>query len=125
MLERTVFGPPAVAAARQKCDCGVTPACCVNASNGVAYFHSGSHWLPTTPLGFHATIEWMQRSRFCLCPPGDVPYNKRYFTALLAGCVPVVFSFRSQARADCIEWVSGGFGGFGGFGGLLAASECF
>lgn len=43
-----------------------------------------------------ATVEWMQRSRFCLCPPGDVPYNKRYFTALLAGCVPVVFSFKSQ-----------------------------
>ena len=38
----------------------------------------------------------MQRSRFCVCPPGDVPYNKRYFTALLAGCVPVLFSFRGQ-----------------------------
>lgn len=81
---------------QQPCDCHAQPSCCVNRTNGVAYFYSGSHWHPTTPLGFRATIEWMQRSRFCLCPPGDVPYNKRYFTALLAGCVPVLFSFQSQ-----------------------------
>ena len=42
----------------------------------------------------------MQRSRLCLCPPGDVPYNKRYFTALLAGCVPVLFSFPSQLKGE-------------------------
>jgi hypothetical protein len=52
----------------------------------VAYFYSKSHFLPVTPLSFSETISWMQRSRFCLCPPGDVPYNKRYFTALLSGC---------------------------------------
>ena len=49
-------------------------------------------------LGFGATIEWMQRSLFCVCPPGDVPYNKRYFTALLAGCVPVLLSWCGSLR---------------------------
>ena len=57
-----------------------------------------------TPLGFSATIEWMQRSRFCLCPPGDVPYNKRLFTALLSGCVPVLFSFQSQVPHERNWW---------------------
>ena len=100
VLHRNVFG----AGNGKACDCGLQPSCCVNATSGVAYFHSGSHWLPTTPLGFRSTVEWMQRSRFCLCPPGDVPYNKRYFTALLAGCVPVVFSFRSQLGPAERNW---------------------
>ena len=86
------------------CDCSRVPRCCVNASSGVAFFHTRSHWHPVTPLGFGATIEWMQRSRFCVCPPGDVPYNKRYFTALLAGCVPVLFSFRSQVPNERNWW---------------------
>ena len=105
VIHRAVFGPgQAGQDAAKRCDCARAPECCVNASSGVAYFHSGSHWLPITPLGFKATIEWMQRSRFCLCPPGDVPYNKRYFTALLAGCVPVVFSFRSQIGPSERNW---------------------
>lgn len=87
-----------------QCDCARDVECCVNRSSRVAFFHSRSHWHPVTPLGFGATIEWMQRSRFCVCPPGDVPYNKRYFTALLAGCVPVLFSFRSQIRAERNWW---------------------
>ena len=68
---------------RPKCDCSVKPSCCVNATARIAYFFSGSHWHPTPPLGFRATIEWMQRARFCLCPPGDVPYNKVGATAIL------------------------------------------
>ena len=76
----------------------------MNRSSGVAFFHTRSHWHPVTPLGFGATVEWMQRSRFCVCPPGDVPYNKRYFTALLAGCVPVLFSFRSQVHGERNWW---------------------
>ena len=96
-----VFGRGAKGA---RCDCAREPTCCVNATTRTAYFHSGSHWRPTTPLGFKETIEWMQRSRLCLCPPGDVPYNKRYFTALLAGCVPVLFSFPSQVRGERNWW---------------------
>ena len=86
------------------CDCRTRHECCVNRSSGVAFFHTRSHWHPVTPLGFGATVEWMQRSRFCVCPPGDVPYNKRYFTALLAGCVPVLFSFRSQVPSERNWW---------------------
>ena len=69
----------------------------------VAYFYTQSHWHPVTPLGFAATVEWMQRSPFCLCPPGDVPYNKRYFTALLAGCIPVLFA-PEQDRLWPLHW---------------------
>lgn len=86
------------------CDCGLRPSCCVNASTRVAFFHTKSHWRPVTPLGFAATVDWMQRSRFCICPPGDVPYNKRLFTALLSGCVPVLFSFRSQVKGERNWW---------------------
>ena len=113
-LSKVVFGsPPAVSRAPPSgggssrvdtCDCGVRPRCCVNASAGVAFFHTRSHWHPVTPLGFAATIDWMQRSRFCICPPGDVPYNKRLFTALLSGCVPVLFSFRSQVAPERNWW---------------------
>ena len=86
------------------CDCALEPKCCVNATSQIAYFYSHSHWHPITPLGFAATVTWMQRARFCVCPPGDVPYNKRYFTALLAGCVPVLFSFRSQIAGERNWW---------------------
>ena len=75
-MHRVVFGQASRTAATA-CDCRAKPSCCVNASSRVAFFHSRSHWHPVTPLGFGATIEWMQRSRFCICPPGDVPYNKR------------------------------------------------
>ena len=107
-LSRVVFGPPSpppppgIKAA--EIDCRSKPMSCVNTSNGVAFFYSGSHWHPVTPLGFGATIEWMRKSKFCICPPGDVPYNKRYFTALLVGCVPVVFSFRSQIPDERNWW---------------------
>eukprot|EP00966_Prymnesium_polylepis_P086750 2008016-Prymnesium_polylepis.1 len=40
----------------------------------------------------------MRRSRFCLCPGGDTPYTKRFFLALLTGCVPVVFKFDAYVQ---------------------------
>ena len=40
-----------------------------------------------------------QRSTFCVCPGGDVTYNQRYFLALLAGCVPVIFGFTPTETA--------------------------
>mmetsp|Transcript_47277 Transcript_47277/g.106577 ORF Transcript_47277/g.106577 Transcript_47277/m.106577 type:complete len:217 (-) Transcript_47277:54-704(-) len=94
---------PDICACGNKCDCSSKPNCCVNRRLGVAYFYSKSHWLPVTPLSFSETIVWMQRARFCLCPPGDVPYNKRYFTALLSGCVPVLFTF-SNTRGELNWW---------------------
>ena len=100
----TATAAAATPSARTPCDCAIRPRCCVNSTSGVAFFHTRSHWHPVTPLGFRATIEWMQKSRFCVCPPGDVPYNKRYFTALLAGCVPVLFSFPSQIREERNWW---------------------
>ena len=60
--------------------------------------------MPLGPLGFAETIRWMQRSKFCICPPGDVPYNKRYFTALLAGCIPVIFSYPSAVPKERNWW---------------------
>jgi hypothetical protein len=111
-LHKEVFSQAAPAAGgvtpqpqpQRSCDCAQVPSCCVNATSGVAYFHSKSHWHPVMPLGFAATTSWMQRSRFCICPPGDVPYNKRYFQAVLAGCVPAVFSFTSQVRNERNWW---------------------
>ena len=103
-LREAVFSSSGGSGGNATCDCGRTPACCVNATSRVAFFHTRSHWHPVTPLGFAATIQWMQRSKFCVCPPGDVPYNKRYFTAILAGCVPVLFSFRSQVAHERNWW---------------------
>ena len=77
-------------------DCSAEPKCCVNQHEGVAYFFVGSHWAPRLPLTWTATIDHMRRSRFCLCPGGDTPYTKRFFLALLSGCIPVVFTFPSR-----------------------------
>ena len=60
----------------------------------------GSHWAPRLPLTWAATVDHMRRSRFCLCPGGDTPYTKRFFLALLSGCVPVVFAFPSRATSS-------------------------
>ena len=73
--------------------CAENPRCCVNTTSGVAFFHTRSHWTPKLPLSFAQTVAWMQRSRFCVCPGGDVTYNQRYFLALFSGCVPVIFGF--------------------------------
>ena len=51
-------------------------------------------WL-TTPecRGDHHryTLNWMQRSIFCLQPPGDSPTRKSFYDAILSGCIPVLF----------------------------------
>ena len=85
--------------ASTSCSCAAEPSCCVNASSGVAFFHTRSHWHPQLPLSHSQTAHWMQRSTFCVCPGGDVTYNQRYFLALLAGCVPVIFGFTPTETA--------------------------
>ena len=85
--------------ASTSCSCAAEPSCCVNASSGVAFFHTRSHWHPQLPLSHSQTALWMQRSTFCVCPGGDVTYNQRYFLALLAGCVPVIFGFTPTETA--------------------------
>ena len=100
--------PPCKCADR--CNCAARPRCCVNEGAGLAFFHVGSHWAPQPPLDWSQTVAWMQRARFCLCPGGDTPYTKRFFLALLAGCVPVVFAFPSypKARQRFNWWQPGG-----------------
>ena len=85
--------------ASTSCSCAADPTCCVNATSGVAFFHTRSHWHPQLPLSHAQTARWMQRSSFCVCPGGDVTYNQRYFLALLAGCVPVIFGFTPTETA--------------------------
>ncbi|KAG0555533.1 hypothetical protein KC19_12G176000, partial [Ceratodon purpureus] len=34
----------------------------------------------------------MHQSQFCLQPPGDSPTRRSFFDAMLAGCIPVIFS---------------------------------
>ena len=89
--------------ASTSCSCAVDPTCCVNASSGVAFFHTRSHWHPQLPLSHSQTATWMQRSTFCVCPGGDVTYNQRYFLALLAGCVPVIFGFTPTETASRVR----------------------
>ena len=72
---------------------------------------AGSHHTPNAHLDWSKTITWMQRSRFCLCPGGDTPYSKRFFLALAAGCIPVVFSFGAYEGAPGRRynwWAEGG-----------------
>ena len=57
------------------------------------------HWNPQLPLSHSQTVDWMQRATFCVCPGGDVTYNQRYFLALLAGCIPVIFGFTPTETA--------------------------
>lgn len=52
-------------------------------------------WLITTECqGDHHryTLDWMQRSIFCLQPPGDSPTRKSFYDAIISGCIPVLFS---------------------------------
>ena len=93
--------------ASTSCSCAVDPTCCVNTSSGVAFFHTRSHWHPQLPLSHSQTATWMQRSTFCVCPGGDVTYNQRYFLALLAGCVPVIFGFTPTETALGVGRVRG------------------
>lgn len=39
------------------------------------------------------TVARLQNATFCPSPPGDLPFTKRFFLALLAGCIPVVYEF--------------------------------
>lgn len=39
-----------------------------------------------------------ERSIYCLCPPGDSPIRRAIFDAILAGCIPVLFSTRLTPR---------------------------
>ena len=38
------------------------------------------------------TLKWMQNSVFCLQPPGDSPTRKSFYDAVVAGCIPVIFT---------------------------------
>lgn len=37
-------------------------------------------------------LKAMHQSEFCLQPPGDSPTRRSFFDAMLAGCIPVIFS---------------------------------
>ena len=34
----------------------------------------------------------MQKSTFCLVPRGDTPSSRRFFSAIAAGCIPVLIT---------------------------------
>ncbi|XP_060607445.1 uncharacterized protein LOC132759653 [Ruditapes philippinarum] len=38
------------------------------------------------------TIPWMEKSVFCLQPPGDSPTRKSIYDSILSGCIPVLFT---------------------------------
>ncbi|XP_048254881.1 xyloglucan-specific galacturonosyltransferase 1-like isoform X1 [Haliotis rufescens] len=42
------------------------------------------------------TIRWMQKSVFCLQPPGDSPTRKSFYDSIQSGCIPVIFRFVDQ-----------------------------
>ncbi|XP_046563639.1 probable xyloglucan galactosyltransferase GT19 [Haliotis rubra] len=42
------------------------------------------------------TIGWMQKSVFCLQPPGDSPTRKSFYDSIQSGCIPVIFGFADQ-----------------------------
>ena len=44
------------------------------------------------------TVDWMQRSLFCLQPPGDSPTRKSFYDALMAGCIPVLFKGKHATK---------------------------
>eukprot|EP00667_Euglena_gracilis_P012539 EG_transcript_12882 len=46
-------------------------------------------------------MELLARSVFVLCPPGDLPFQKRFFDALLNGAIPVVIS---RQCVDGVTW---------------------
>ena len=51
-------------------------------------------WLVTPECRYdhhNLTIDWMQKSVFCLQPPGDSPTRKSFYDAIIAGCIPVIF----------------------------------
>lgn len=39
------------------------------------------------------TIARLKNATFCPCPPGDLPFQKRFYLALLSGCIPVMILF--------------------------------
>ena len=50
---------------------------------------------------------YMANSSLCICPPGDFPYAQRFYQALLALCVPVVFAFESHVSGE-VSWYKPG-----------------
>ena len=46
-------------------------------------------------------VSTIQRSKFCLQPPGDQPNRKSVIDSLLLGCIPVLFH---EAQLDYIPW---------------------
>ena len=55
----------------------------------------------------------MKDTVFCPCPPGDLPFQKRFIAALLVDCIPVVLCFNSALNGSCAEgsgshWKEGG-----------------
>lgn len=63
-----------------------------------------------TTIGPRTGIELHDRMRnavFCPCPTGDLPYQKRFFDALLSDCIPVVFRFPSNEGTGFSFWPRG------------------
>ena len=56
--------------------------------------------LPLTPPP-PLPIPHLQRARYCPAPPGDSLTRKSLFDALVAGCVPVIFS---RASLEQYKW---------------------
>lgn len=44
------------------------------------------------------TLDWMQRSIFCLQPPGDSPTRKSFYDAIISGCIPVLFEQKNKIK---------------------------
>ena len=60
--------------------CGAARSCC----KGFAMKHRGRMQMPYEELQAH-----MQRSTFCLLPPGGTASSRRLTDVVLSGCVPV------------------------------------
>jgi len=59
---------------------------------------------PKTGVQLHDS---MRNAVFCPCPTGDLPYQKRFFDALLSDCIPVVFRFPSNDGTSHSFWPRG------------------
>jgi hypothetical protein len=42
----------------------------------------------------------MKRSKFCLCPAGDLMWSMRFYEALLCKCIPIVDRFEESYRNE-------------------------
>jgi hypothetical protein len=60
----------------------------------------------SSPHEFHKleTFSYYNESIFCPCLPGDLAWQKRFFDALISGCIPVVLKFDTPNLPGGKSW---------------------